>query len=142
MSLVKSFCHILCQYIELGIITNYKSSLNTKDLYSFLCTLHDIMNQSDECFVIMAIYFERLISRHKFIVNSCNLIQILFIAGVAAVKMYDDFSYKNSYYAKVSGISQQDMNRLEENFLVMIDYRLMINEESYNKYHDFLSKFI
>lgn len=100
------------------------------------------MNKSDECFVIMAIYFEMLISRHKFIVNSGNLTSILFIAGVAAIKMHDDFSYKNSYYAKVSGLSQQDMNRLEENFLVMIDYKLMITYESYSKYYNFLTKFL
>lgn len=142
MSLAEGFCKILQTYINHGLITNTKPNINMKTLHTFLCTLLEIMNQSNECFIIMAIYFDRLISRHNFIINSANLTRLLFMAGVIALKIHDDFPHKNSYYAKLSGLSQLDLNQLEKNFLVMIDYKLMITYENYIKFYNQINNFV
>jgi len=41
---------------------------------------------------------------------------------VLAIKYNDDKFYKNTFYAKVGGISNEELGILEKNFLEMIDY--------------------
>ena len=50
-----------------------------------------------------------------------------------ATKFHDDKAYKrkNSFYAKVGGITLEEMNNLEKQFLFGIDYRLSIEEEQF-----------
>ena len=44
-----------------------------------------------------------------------------------AAKFHDDIFFQNQYYAKVAGISKEEFNKLEEVFLEIMDYRLLIN---------------
>ncbi len=39
--------------------------------------------------------------------------------------------YKNSYYAKVGGITTKEMNRLELEFLFRIDFRMSITAREF-----------
>ncbi|KAG4189179.1 hypothetical protein ERO13_A08G211001v2 [Gossypium hirsutum] len=42
--------------------------------------------------------------------------------------------YNNAYYAKVGGISREEMNRLEMRFLFDLDFQLNVTTEVFNKY--------
>ena len=42
--------------------------------------------------------------------------------------------YNNAYYAKVGGISTEEMNGLEMKFLFSLDFRLHVTTEVFNKY--------
>lgn len=46
----------------------------------------------------------------------------LIIAIVLAIKYQDDDIYKNDYYAKVGGITMQELNDMEKEFLELLDY--------------------
>ena len=57
-----------------------------------------------------------------FFVTYGNIHRLVFVAIVIAAKAYDDFYYKNSYYAKVAGIKNWELNQLEGRFLNMIGF--------------------
>ena len=55
---------------------------------------------------------------------------------VVAAKMLDDRVYSNAYYARVGGVSTQEMNRMEKSFIHLLEFRLMVtvpNLETYCK---------
>lgn len=47
-----------------------------------------------------------------------------------AAKFLDDHYYNNAYYAKIGGISTQEMNRLEVDMLTLLDHRLYFSAEA------------
>lgn len=59
-----------------------------------------------------------------------------------ACKFYDDYYYKNDYYAKIGGVSLTEFNKLEAEYLTnYIQFGLYVNVESYTGYYDDLLKF-
>lgn len=47
-------------------------------------------------------------------------------AVMIATKYSQDFYYTNKHYSKVGGISEDDMNKLEREFLEAIDFGLYV----------------
>jgi hypothetical protein len=53
---------------------------------------------------------------------------------VVAAKFQDDAACKNGYYAKVGGISVEELNEMEAHFLQLLDYRLCVEENVFATY--------
>jgi len=53
-----------------------------------------------------------------------------------ACKSYDDYYYKNSYYAKIGGVTTEEFNSLEVKYLVnYIKFSLYVDSETYDAYY-------
>jgi len=53
-----------------------------------------------------------------------------------AIKSHEDKYYKNSYYAKIGGVTVQEFNILEHEYLFnYIKFHLYVNTETYNSYY-------
>lgn len=53
---------------------------------------------------------------------------------VVAAKYNDDEFYKNEYYAKVGGITLDEMNMLESHFATVLDYNFFVKPEDFYTY--------
>lgn len=135
MSLVEGFLTRIQKYVDRGVILSIPSAKSDSLLGHFLNGLFQMMNSSEVCFVSMAVYFDRLLKKHANLISESNMIRLIFISGVLAIKMQEDHSYKNSYFAQISGIPNHEINYLEMNFLQWIEYRLVVNPEEYNSYY-------
>ena len=67
--------------------------------------------------------------------------RLFFIAIIVAIKFQEDRYYNNDYYAKVGGVSLKEINRMEKEFLYLINFRLLIEEETFEKYEEKMKKF-
>ena len=63
--------------------------------------------------------------------NVLVLHRLILAALVVSTKYNEDIIYKNSHYAKVGGVSLEELNLLEHYFLENIDYNIYINPEEY-----------
>ena len=140
MRLADGFLTVLAEYIKRGVISESPNPRRESDLKSLVYGMQELMKDSEGCFVVMTIYFERLISRHNMLVNQANMSRLLFVAGVMAIKIYDDFASKNSYYAKLSGLSGYEFNELERSFLNWIEYELAVQDHEYCFFYQKLCK--
>jgi len=61
------------------------------------------------------------------------LYRLLLTALVVAIKFFDDIFYMNKVYAKIGGISAEEMSFLETSFLRMIGFDLWVSEECYKR---------
>ena len=140
MSVVQGFLSRIQYYLEKGIILSLSSSRKENKLSQFIDKIYELMNYSDTSFICMVVYFDRLIFRHHNLINEFNINKLIFISGVLAIKMQEDNSAKNSYFAKISGITSHEMNELEIDFLEWIDYSLIVEKEEYEVYHAGLNR--
>jgi hypothetical protein len=60
--------------------------------------------------------------------------RLILVSVIIAIKYHEDHYYKNTFYAKVGGISIDEFNKLEKSFLEMIEYSLFIDNDTYNIY--------
>lgn len=108
----------------------------------YLQRLLRYMYCSDECYVLALIYLDRIRERTTWLEVNSRSIHRLFLTGVVvAAKFFEDKYYKNSYYCKVGGISNQELNSLEYNFLRYLDFNLYVSEDEYTRYFDTLMTF-
>ncbi|KAF8038770.1 hypothetical protein BT93_B1350 [Corymbia citriodora subsp. variegata] len=86
---------------------------------------------SASCFVVAYIYINRFLERTGGCLTSLNVHRLLITSVVVASKFIDNAGSNNGYFAKVGGISNAEMNRMEVNFLFKLDFRLCISAEEF-----------
>lgn len=70
--------------------------------------------------------------------DSYNVHRLIISGITVASKFFSDIFYKNSRYAKVGGLPLEELNHLEIQFLLLINFNLMVSVEEMQVYADFL----
>ena len=105
--------------------------------------LHRIIKYTkiEESTVIMAlIYIDRLCRKRKIMLTEYNVYRILFGSILAAIKFNEDKFYSNIFYAKIGGVEVKQLNQLEYEFLLGINFDLFVDAKMYQKYEMTLLK--
>lgn len=106
------------------------------DLGAYLRRIVQYFGCSRECFVAASIYIDRLLKANpKFAVTPLNVHRLLLTGAVLGAKFHDDDYYSNAWYAQVGGLSNKELNHLEAEFLRLIDWRVYVSEEDFERYH-------
>ncbi|EPZ31854.1 Cyclin PHO80-like domain-containing protein [Rozella allomycis CSF55] len=88
------------------------------------------------CLVMILVFIDRMCEKNRhFSVSSLTVHRFLITACTVAAKSLCDSYCTNTHYAKVGGISMQELNMLELEFLFMIDWDLGITREGLQKYY-------
>jgi hypothetical protein len=107
-------------------------SISVKD---YLTRIAKCAKCSPECLILALIYLDRLTERNKrFIIKSLNIHRLLMTSVMLAAKFFDDQFYNNEYYARVGGMTNQEINALEIEFLNLINFNLHVNPVVFFKY--------
>jgi hypothetical protein len=61
---------------------------------------------------------------------------------VLSIKFNEDDYYSNEYYCKVGGVSLKEINALELEALLMINHKLFIEDDFFNKYKIYLKHYL
>lgn len=62
-------------------------------------------------------------------------------ASIIAIKYNEDDYYANSFYAKVGGVSLEEINQLEYDFLSMCNFSMAVKQKTFLKYYEYLAQF-
>jgi len=89
---------------------------------------------SEECFVLALIYIDRIIRSQDFLVNSYNVHRLVIASVMVAAKFFDDQYFNNPQYGLIGGVSSQEINQLEIEFLFMINFELFVDKKLYAIY--------
>eukprot|EP00475_Leptophrys_vorax_P001911 TRINITY_DN1109_c0_g1_i1.p1 TRINITY_DN1109_c0_g1~~TRINITY_DN1109_c0_g1_i1.p1 ORF type:complete len:251 (+),score=43.23 TRINITY_DN1109_c0_g1_i1:161-913(+) len=100
------------------------------------------INCSIETQVMSLIYLDRVCALFpkQFSINDRNVHRLCLTTLMLAAKFHDDAYYSNKFYSRVGGISVHEMNQLEAQFLVTVEFNLNIGESDYYTYHGSLMK--
>jgi hypothetical protein len=91
----------------------------------------------DYIFVILLVFLDRLGEKvESFSLDTFNAHRFLLLTLVMAIKSHEDKYYKNSYYAKIGGITKEEMKALEQEYLFnYIQFNLYVDTDTYNSYY-------
>ena len=108
----------------------------------FISRLVKYSNTEPTSIVIALIYMDRLCEMSKIMLDLANFHRIFLISFVIAIKYNDDKYYTNSMYAKMGGISLNELNKLETYFLQSIEFFLFVENEIFEKYLNYLKSMV
>ncbi|KAK9144383.1 hypothetical protein Sjap_004286 [Stephania japonica] len=86
-------------------------------------------------YVVAYVYIDRLCEiLPGFRITRWNVHRLLITAVMVASKFVEDTNYKNSYFAKVGGLSTREMNDSEFEFLFLMGFRFHVNVSVFDSY--------
>jgi len=101
----------------------------------FLRRIAKYSGASPCCYAIGLIYLERMKKRDTGLyLNSTNFQRLFLVSTMTAAKFLDDFYYSNKHWAQIGGITTQEINRLELEFLFRMGFSLHMQREEYDWY--------
>ncbi|KAI0520615.1 hypothetical protein KFK09_008092 [Dendrobium nobile] len=104
-------------------------------IQSFLDRIFRYARVMPPVFVVAYVYIDRLCELNPcFCASIWNVHRLLITAVLVASKFIEDMNYRNSYFAKIGGISTQEMNSLELNFLFLMGFKLQVSVSVFESY--------
>ncbi|CBK20800.2 uncharacterized protein [Blastocystis hominis] len=97
--------------------------------------IYRYFNCSAECYLLSLIYINRVIRINRFIINTYSVHRLILTSMMVAAKYFDDVYYTNTFYAEVGGISVNEINNLEVDFLCRIGFNLFVSTEEFRQYY-------
>lgn len=92
-------------------------------------------------FIVALIYLDRVQTAYTSLsMTEMSCHRLLSTALVLSIKYLDDEVYSNAYYARVSGLTTDELNSLEAAMLNILDWRLSVDPELFSRYEGSLSR--
>ncbi|CEL96180.1 unnamed protein product [Vitrella brassicaformis CCMP3155] len=105
----------------------------------YFIRLAEFFSCSPTCHLLSLIYIDRIVKcTPNFKVDALNIHRLLVTSTMLAAKFYDDKFLSNAYYAQVGGVSTKEINRLEQRFLALLDYRLVVVPHEFHQYSNYV----
>ena len=117
----------------------YHSKVPEISIYDYLYRIKKYSLIEDSTLIISLIYIDRICKNKGIVLTKGNIHRILFSAIFTAMKFNEDIIYKNSFYAKIGGISIKELIQLEYTFTKLIDFKFFISEEIFQAYSKYLN---
>ncbi|KAI9176587.1 hypothetical protein LWI28_020629 [Acer negundo] len=107
----------------------------------YLERIYKYTNCSPSCLVVGFVYIDRLSHKHPdSLVVSLNVHRLLVTCVMVASKMMDDVHYNNAFYARVGGVSNAELNKLELELLFLLDFGVTVSSRVFESYCSHLEK--
>ena len=144
--MAQSISNILEKYINISKNINMKKSKEFSlfevfynyeipeiSIYKYLQRIILYTNIEENTLVSSLIYIDRLCIKN-IPVNIYTIHKLLFSCILIALKVNEDCFYKNNYYSEISGIPLKELNQLEYNLLILLDFQTNISLKVFNEY--------
>jgi hypothetical protein len=130
-----------CSHNSIAKDIFYSNRIPTLNLEDYIKRILKYSQMDPASLIIAIIYIDRICDNHKYILCINNIHRLLLAAVLLSVKFNEDDCYKNSYYAKVGGISLEEMNDLEYECFVKLNFSLYVELGFYQKYEIYFNNY-
>ena len=111
----------------------YIPSISIKD---YLLRLSKYSKINESTIILILIYIDRICNRNNFILTYYNIHKLILAAFVLAIKYNEDNYYSMIFYSKIGGVTLSELNNLEYEYLILINYNLFIQTNLFDKYYN------
>ncbi|KAG8066352.1 hypothetical protein GUJ93_ZPchr0004g38549 [Zizania palustris] len=107
----------------------------------YLERVHRYAGLEPECYVVAYAYVDMAAHRRPAAaVASRNVHRLLLACLLVASKVLDDFHHNNAFFARVGGVSNAEMNKLELELLAVLEFEVSVSHRVYELYRAHLEK--
>jgi hypothetical protein len=100
----------------------------------YIVRIAKYMKIEDSTLILALIYIDRISRKRKIFVNEYNVYRLFFMSVVVATKYNEDKHYSNTYYAKIGGVELEQLNQMECEFVMSINFDLFVEAKVFDKY--------
>jgi hypothetical protein len=148
-SIVKNLHEIMEENLQMG---NDPNLINLKDnifyldqipnisLEYFIRHLFKYTNMSISSLILAIIYIDQFCEKYCYALNMHNIFRILLIFVYISIKVNEDINIKPEFYSKVTGVSTKDLNMLEFQMCVAMNFDFFIKSDYYQQYFAYFCK--
>jgi hypothetical protein len=148
-SIVKNLHEIMDENLQMG---NDPNLINLKDnifyldqipnisLEYFIQHLFKYTNMSISSLILAIIYIDQFCEKYHYALNMHNIFRILLIFVYISIKVNEDINIKPEFYSKVAGVSIKDLNMLEFQMCVAMNFDFFIKSDYYQQYFAYFCK--
>ena len=141
--LIKTISCIISELIELNC-SNLNNNISTSNdifnisqipnisILNYLKRIVEYTNIEESTLICALIYIDTVAKNKK--ITNLNIHKILFSAILASIKYNEDKIYRNNYYSQIAGISLEELLKIENEFLNLIQFKLFIDDDKYLSY--------
>ncbi|KAJ7962097.1 Cyclin [Quillaja saponaria] len=128
-----------CSWANLSkaISTNMFDCHEIPDLtiQSYLERIFRYTRAGPSIYVVAYVYIDRFCQNNPgFRINARNVHRLLITTIMVASKYVEDMNYRNSYFARVGGLTTNELNNLELEFLFLMGFKLHVNVSVFESY--------
>jgi len=142
--IIKGKCNAFTNESEIPNKTVFHAKiLPSISLQDYLTRFSRYAKCEDDVLIYALIYLDRIgESLSQFALDSFNVHKLLLMSMSVACKFCDDSYFTNKYYANVGGISTEEFNTLEEEYLVnYLQFTLYVKPDTYYMYYSDVIKY-
>lgn len=111
----------------------YIPSISIEDYISRLVKFTQVETST---LIISLLYLDKITKNKDIILCQKNIHRFILASIVLSAKFNEERHLKNSSYAKIGGISKEEMMNLELSFMDYINNRFFVDENEYEKYEN------
>lgn len=108
--------------------------ISKMEIDEFIERIVNYLNIDNTLLVLSMMMLDKILA-NNFILTERNAHKVIFICFMETQKFFEDENYKNSDYAKVCGISVNELLLMEVSFMELINYNMFVKEEEYIEYN-------
>ena len=135
---LENYKDIIKQQSKMPFSANSIPEISIQD---YLIRIQTYSNIEKSTLIISLIYIDRICENSNLNLTYFNIHRILFAAVLMSIKYNEDNFYDNKFYAEIAGVKLKELNMIENNFTDMIDFKYYVDDETYEKYKDYLEGF-
>ena len=143
--LLTDICEESPQEIDHNTIKILKPFISKKipqiSIEDFMKRLLKYSKMESSTLILILIYIDRVCFFGKFQLNYYNIHKLILASMVVSIKYNEDDYFSNKFYAKVGGVTKEELDKLENEFLFLIDFSLFVDEDLFSKYYDYIKTF-
>ncbi|XP_039029890.1 cyclin-U2-2-like [Hibiscus syriacus] len=110
-------------------------------IQSYLERIFKYTKAGPSIYVVAYVYIDRFCQANPwFRIDARNVHRLLITIIMVASKCVEDTNYRNSYFARVGGLTKKELNKLEVEFLFLIDFKLHVNVSVFESYCSHLER--
>ena len=113
-------------------------NLSKIEVKKYIHRLSKYCQFQDSTLILALIYCDRFCEMQEIKLQIINFHKIFLLSIVSAIKYNEDIYYRNSFYARIGGITLKCISDLERLFLDLLEFSLYVDEDMYEKYQNFV----
>ena len=82
--------------------------------------------------ILTFIYIKRFIDKENFIILFNNIFRLIISCSILAIKFNENRTFKNTIYAKIGGLSVEELNNLEYNVFNRLNFQLHVTDKEFS----------
>lgn len=118
----------------------YLEQIPNISLDYYIMHLFKYTNMSISSLILAVIYIDQFCEKFRYALTIHNIFRILLIFVYISLKLNEDFIIKSEFYAKIAGVSIKDLNALEYQMCVAMNFDFYIKDDYYQQYFAYFCK--